>query len=168
MMALTKRDLELIDQRTQLQAAYTDEAGTGMSRHRAGRQLRALDASLAKPPPPKKKPPAAAPAPAAAPTPAPAAAPTPVTLDSVIGQTGTSPLTNPTIVPEVPTLDDAAARVEATEPMERVATRGVPDPATGPVPYEPKRKRYGVAATTLTGEGGVSRLGGVATRALLG
>jgi hypothetical protein len=184
-MALTAAQLKILDERAAINNRANAEGGGGfgaglagaINRFRLEKNTTKLTGPVKKPMAPKPKPAPAKPAPAAAPAPSPAAAaivpqipapvleaapvaPAPFTQPEPVAAV-TQPIADPA-APPVPTLDDAAARVEAATPI---------DPASlmaEKLPYDPRKKKYGIAATTLTGEGGVKNLGGVATRSLLG
>lgn len=162
-MAVTKRDLELLDKRAQLQMQANDEAGTGMSRLIARRQLEKLNASVAAP---KKVAPAAPKA--VQPAPASTVVPLPqVTSTASAVPPEAQPLADNPIA--APTLDDAARDVAASSPLDPAAASSPLDPVAVAIGQPPKRKKYGLATTTLTGETGLGgSLGNIASKVLLG
>lgn len=159
-MALTRRDLELMDQRRVLQARATDEAGTGFTRSQAKLALRNLDKQIARQAEPAKQPNKVVP------LPEPRNGPPVGTKPGVENQP--SPLV-PTVPPEAekianspitaPTMDDAARDAAAATPL---------DPVAKALGQPPKRKKYGSATTALTGETGLGNVGNIASRVLLG
>jgi hypothetical protein len=148
--------------RQRLEAKVNDPTvGASIMKLAAKQQLRKMDAPPAAPPPPPPPPPAAVtPLPVAAPAtsqvPPPSQEPPPSQQPPGVGGLATVDH-----APPVPQLDDAAARVAAQEPQQIQQPGLVLDPGK-------KRKRYGLAATTLTGEGGLSSLGGLVSRSILG
>jgi hypothetical protein len=127
--------------------------------------------------------PAAAPKPvAAAPAPAPVAAPQP-TDNSAFNQQWSQPapvVADPVaqLAPVQQSVPAAAAAVLASVPPPEVPTlaqaenRVDPPPAAQldpqATPATPKKKKFGIASTILTGEAGLKNLGSTGTRMLLG
>jgi hypothetical protein len=169
---LTQTQLELMDERTRLrEIAYgpnQDQYGRGVA-SMARTRLRAIEAKLVAPERPAPVSPAKKPIakkPAAAPA-APAVPAVPVAQPALPAAINVAPV-NPVIpelqqvtsipAPEVPSIDDAAVDIAAQQPLDPIAQ------ALGLT----RRKKYGIGATTLTGELGLSNLGGIASRTLLG
>lgn len=155
-MALTRRDLEMLDRRAALQAP--DETIRAPMQNIRRRQLSRLDEKIVAP---------------AKPAPKPEPKSTVVPLPRVAEGGGVprpaegrvNPLLPPEVKPVVetplpaPTMDDAARDVAAATPLDPVAA-ALGQPA--------KRKRYGAAATALTGEMGLGNVGNIASKVLLG
>jgi hypothetical protein len=161
-MALTAADLALLAKRNRLQAKANDPTvSTSIAKVAARKQLLDMDRKIAAPtsqapiaPPaaPVTPLPVATPGPATSQVPPPAQEPPPAQQPP--GQVGQ--LATLDAAPPVPSLDDAAARVAAQQPGQVLQD------------LTKRRKRYGIAATTLTGETGLGSLGGIASRSLLG
>lgn len=156
-MALTRRELELLDRRQRMQGIADEGTRGGVGYLRARRSLQRINEQIttpAKPAKPKpfdenKNKPGVQPMPTASPLPAPVTSPTVPPEAQPIAQ---SPL-----VP--PTMDDAARDTAAASPLDPVAVA---------LKQPMKRKKYGVGTTALTGETGLGSLGNVASKVLLG